>query len=83
MIFYLSFILSLAVYTRRIISRSKIDSELWRSAHTWMAILIAYALYLNGAPAEFHFIWLWFALAAVWLRNLQFSQQCVKSKIPG
>lgn len=71
LLFYLLFIASLAVYLKRIIGRMEIHSDLWRLGHTWMAILISYALYLNGAPAEFHFPWLWFALVAVWLRNSQ------------
>ena len=71
---YVLFIGSLAFYLRRAIGRLKVDSDLWRLGHTWVAILISYALYLNGAPAEFHFPWLWFALIAVWLRNYQLAQ---------
>lgn len=29
--------------------------------------VISLAVYLNFAPAEFHFIWIWFALSAAWL----------------
>jgi len=71
LLFYILFIVSLGVYLKRVIGTAEVDSEPWRLGHTWTAILISYALYLNGAPAEFHFVWLWFALIAVWLRNRQ------------
>lgn len=31
--------------------------------------LLAMMAYLNFAPAEFHFIWVWFGLSAAWMRN--------------
>jgi hypothetical protein len=82
MVFYFSFIASLALYLRRTISRSAVNSETWRSGHTWMAILITYALYLNGAPAEFHFVWLWFALGALWIRNCHHKAKLKKEETP-
>lgn len=30
-------------------------------------------VYLNFAPAEFHFIWIWFGLVAAWLRNSEYK----------
>jgi len=33
--------------------------------------LVSLMIYLNFAPAEFHFIWIWFGLAAAWLRNCE------------
>jgi hypothetical protein len=73
LLFYALFIGSLAFNLRRAVLGTKMHSQPWRMAHTWMAILIAFAAYLNGAPAEFHFVWLWFALISIWLRN-QFAQ---------
>ena len=69
LLFYILFILSLALYIRRAIKRVEVDSVPWRLGHIWMAILVSYAVYLNGAPAEFHFVWVWFALIAISLRN--------------
>jgi O-antigen ligase len=71
LLFYILFIISLGVYLRRVITTATVDSETWRLGHTWMAILISYALYENAAPADFHFVWLWLALIAVWVRNRQ------------
>lgn len=33
--------------------------------------LLSLIVFLNFAPAEFHFIWIWFGLAAAWLRNCE------------
>jgi len=68
LLFYSLFLISLAVYLNRAIDRMP-DSEARRLGQTWLAILISYGLYLNGEPAEFHFVWLWLALIAVWIRN--------------
>ncbi len=31
--------------------------------------LIAFIFYLNAAPSEFYFYWIWFGLTAAWIRN--------------
>jgi hypothetical protein len=69
LVFYILFIGSLGLYLSRVIRRTKVKSQAWRLAQTWMVILLSYAFYLNGAPAEFHFVWLWFGLIAVWVRH--------------
>ena len=69
LVFYVSFIIGLGVALRKIIRRSIPGSDVWQSAHIWAAALIGYALYLIGAPAEFHFVWVWFGLIAAWSRN--------------
>jgi len=67
--FYVSFIVGLGLAIRKALKRTVKDSPEWQMGHAWAAILIAYAFYLIGAPAEFHFVWLWFGLMTIWARN--------------
>ena len=69
LMFYVSFLIGLGLGLRKIVRRSVPGSDVWQSAHIWAATLIGYALCLIGAPAEFHFVWVWFGLIGAWSRN--------------
>lgn len=69
LVFYVCFIMGLGVGIRRALKSSAPGSASWQTGHIWAAILIAYAFYLIGAPAEFHFLWVWYGLMAAWVRN--------------
>ena len=74
-VFYLCFIVGIGVGLRKVIHATIRGSDPWQTAHIWGAILIAYAFYLVGAPAEFHFVWLWFGLIAAWVRNQLLNEE--------
>ena len=80
-VFYLCFIVGIGVGLRKVIHATIRGSEPWQTAHIWGAILIAYAFYLVGAPAEFHFVWLWFGLMAAWVRNQLLKKKKVLSLV--
>lgn len=67
--FYILFIISLFIMVNKRIKKVS-GSKLFKDMGTILgAGLIALVVYLNAAPQEFHFIWVWFGLAAVWVRN--------------
>ena len=71
LIFYILFVIFLLIMLhKRIkkISRNPLTKDM---GIVLGAGLLALIVYLNCAPAEFHFIWIWFGLAAAWLRNCE------------
>ena len=67
--FYILFIIVLLTMLHKTIKRLPKESPMKEMGIVLCAGLIALIVYMNSAPAEFHFIWIWFGLAAVWMRN--------------
>ena len=71
LIFYILFVIFLLIVLhKRIkkISRNPLTKDM---GIVLGAGLLALIVFLNCAPAEFHFIWIWFGLVAAWLRNCE------------
>ena len=71
LIFYIFFVILLFIIVHeriKTISRNPLTKDMGIVIGAGLLSLI---VYLNFASAEFHFIWIWFGLAAVWLRNCE------------
>lgn len=69
LVFYLLFLFRLFIMTQKAIKRLS-----WNPTSKDLGIILSAGclsliVYLNFAPAEFHFIWIWFGITAAWLRN--------------
>jgi hypothetical protein len=71
LIFYLLFVFLLFIMMHEKIKNISRNSLAKDMGIILGAGLLALVVYLNFAPAEFHFIWIWFGLAAAWLRNCE------------
>lgn len=69
--FYILFILLLFIMMHKNIKKLSNNPSIRDTGITLGAGLLALIVYLNFAPAEFHFIWIWFGLTAAWLRNAE------------
>lgn len=67
---FIAFLISLTVITRKAVlknlSRNTTEKEM---GILLFAGLLAFIFYLNAAPSEFYFYWIWFGLTAAWVRN--------------
>jgi len=71
LIFYILFVIFLLIVLHeriKKISRNPLTKDM---GIVLGAGLLALIVFLNCAPAEFHFIWIWFGLVAAWLRNCE------------
>ncbi len=64
---YALFILTLLVLLHRRLRRMTAGDKSRDLGIVLVACMIAMIMYLNGASAEFHFIWIWFGLSAAWI----------------
>lgn len=69
LVFYLLFLFLLFIMAQKAIKRLS-----WNPTSKDLGIVLSAGcfsliVYLNFAPAEFHFIWIWFGFTAAWLRN--------------
>lgn len=71
LIFYILFVILLFIMIHRNIEKLSRNTSMRDMGITFGAGIFALIIYLNFAPAEFHFIWIWFGLAAAWLRNCE------------
>lgn len=71
LVFYLLFLFLLFIMTQKAIKRLSWNPTSKDLGITLSAGLLALIVYLNFAPAELHFIWIWFGLTAAWLRNAE------------
>lgn len=71
LIFYILFIVLLFVMLHHKIKKLSENPVLKDMGIVLNAGLLAFILYLNASPAEFHFIWVWFGLSAAWIRNCE------------
>lgn len=71
LIFYILFLIFLLVMINRNIKKLPPNTLARDTGVLFCAVLLALIVYLNFVPAEFHFIWIWFGLAAAWLRNCE------------
>lgn len=69
LIFYILFIILLFIIVHKLIKKISSNKSMRDMGITFGAGLLALIVYLNFAPAEFHFIWVWFGLSAAWIRN--------------
>jgi len=69
LIFYIVFIILLFIMVHRGIKKISTNKSMRDMGIIFGAGLLALIVYLNFAPAEFHFIWVWFGLSAAWIRN--------------
>jgi hypothetical protein len=70
-ILYLLFVFLLFIMIHENIKKISKDSSSKDLGIVLSAGLLSLIVYLNFASAEFHFIWIWFGLAAAWLRNCE------------
>jgi len=71
LVFYLLFLFLLFIMTQKAIKRLSWNPTSKDLGIVLSAGCLSLIIYLNFAPAEFHFIWIWFGLAAAWLRNCE------------
>lgn len=71
LIFYVLFLISLYVLMQKWIKVLPEDHPEKDREVILSAGVISLVVYLNFAPAEFHFIWVWFGMAAASLRNIE------------
>lgn len=69
LIFYLLFVILLFIMLHERINKITQNPLSKDMGIVLGAGLLSLIVYLNFASAEFHFIWIWFGLAAAWLRN--------------
>ena len=69
LIFYIVFIILLFIMVHKLIKKISSNKSMRDMGIAFGAGLLALIVYLNFAPAEFHFIWVWFGLSAAWIRN--------------
>lgn len=68
-VFYLLFLFLLFIMAQKAIKRLSWNPTSKDIGIVLSAGCLSLIVYLNFAPAEFHFIWIWFGLTAAWLRN--------------
>lgn len=71
LVFYILFIIVLFIMAYKMvkkISKYPLNRDI---GIVLCAGLLSFIVYLNFAPAEFHFIWIWFGLVAAWARNCE------------
>lgn len=69
LVFYLLFLFLLFIMVQKAIKRLSWSPRSKDLGIVLSAGCLSLIVYLNFAPAEFHFIWVWFGLTAAWLRN--------------
>jgi O-antigen ligase len=68
---YLMFLLVLFVLLEAHLAKTAQDSKVKDMGTLLGGGMVALLIYLNGSPAEFHFIWIWFGFAGAWIANQQ------------
>ena len=71
LIFYLLFVFLLFIMMHKRIKKINQNPLSKDMGIVLGAGLLSLIVFLNFASAEFHFIWIWFGLAAAWLRNCE------------
>jgi hypothetical protein len=71
LIFYILFVILLFIILHKRIKKISRNPLTKNIGIVLGAGLLALIVFLNFAPAEFHFIWIWFSLVAAWLRNCE------------
>jgi O-antigen ligase len=71
LIFYILFVILLFIMLHKRIKKISQNPLTKNIGIVLGAGFLALIVFLNFAPAEFHFIWIWFGLAAAWLRNCE------------
>ncbi len=71
LICYILFIIVLFILAHKMLKKTSKDPLNRDIGIVLCAGLLSFIVYLNFAPAEFHFIWLWFGLVAAWARNCE------------
>lgn len=69
LVFYLLFLFLLFIMAQKAIKRLSWNPTSKDLGIVLSAGYLSMMVYLNFAPAEFHFIWIWFGFTAAWLRN--------------
>jgi hypothetical protein len=71
LVMYLMFLLVLFVELETCLAKSAQDSRSKDTGVLLGAGTVALLIYLNGSPAEFHFIWVWLGFTGAWIVNPQ------------
>lgn len=71
LVFYVIFIVSLFIGVYKFTKKLPLCCSEKDVGIILGAGLLSLMVYLNFAPAEFHFIWIWFGLVGAWLRNCE------------
>lgn len=81
LVFYMLFVILLFIMVHNSIKKVSNNQPMRDMGIILGAGLLALMVYLNFAPAEFHFIWVWFGLTAAWLRNCE-DKLLLKQPLP-
>ena len=72
---YMALIITMIFISRKILLKEiKNNSQDKEIGVILFAGLISFVFYMNAAPSEFYFYWIWFALVIAWVRNCSRDQ---------
>ena len=72
---YVALIITMIFISRKILLKEiKNNSQDKEIGVILFAGLISFVFYMNAAPSEFYFYWIWFALVIAWVRNCNRAQ---------
>lgn len=78
-IFYILFLFSLFCMAHKTAQKLPANDPEKDLGLILCAGMVSFLIYLNLAPAEFSFIWIWFGFVAIWSRNVSINSRKVYS----
>ena len=72
---YVGLIITIIIISRKmLLNEIKFNGKDKEIGALLFAGLIAFVIYMNAAPDEFYFYWIWFALVLAWAKNCSRAQ---------